>query len=151
MCWTSSQAGRSKASGGWEGGGSGAPAGYSQAFYLPPISGPFSSQIKARGPKKKKISEEPCTPRTALPCTPPPLFFLRLFSGVWGSCRNSADHQQLSFQRHLTLPNPRPSPHPGVANAHPSPPKLPLTVSHRRGQSRPSSASSVTCSHCYTL
>lgn len=74
-----------------------------------------------------------------------------------GSCCNSADHQQLPFQRHLTLPNPRPSLHPDIANAPPpTRPHPPLSLpchTERPAEPKPSPpfASSATCPQSYTL
>lgn len=76
-------------------------------------------------------------PSTGLPCTstpPPPNTSLSLLFPPFvfrGSCRNSADHQQLPFQRHLTLPNPRTSLHPDIANNTPTTnPLHPPTTAH---------------------
>lgn len=115
--------------------------GYGQALSLPHS---FSQQIKAGRQKKKKKSEEPTSEEPArLPqdSPVPPSFSLSLLFLPFvfrGSCCNPADHQQLPFQRHLTLPNPRPSLHPDIANA--PPPRLcRVTPRGRSSQSPPPS------------
>lgn len=104
--------------------------GYGQALSLPHS---FSRQIKARRQKKVRspqVRSPHAFHRTPLP--PPPPFSLSLLFLPFvfrGSCCNSADHQQLPFQWHLTLPNPRPSLHSDIANAPPPSPSS--AVSHR--------------------
>lgn len=85
----------------------------------------FSQQIKARRHKKKVRSPQVRSPHASPSFSLSLLFLPFVFRG---SCCNSADHQQLPFQRHLTLPNPRLSLHPDIANAHPP---SPSAVSHQ--------------------
>lgn len=66
-----------------------------------------------------------------------------------GSCCNSADHQQLPFQQHLTLPNPRLSLHPDIANASP---RCPCSVTPRsRPSQSPPPSPHLRHVHSYTL
>lgn len=95
--------------------------GYGQALSLPHS---LPQQIKVRSPHA--LHRPPLSP---------PSFSLSLLFLPFvfrGSCCNSADHQQLPFQQHLTLPNPRPSLHPDIANASPPlPPHAALAGSHQ--------------------
>lgn len=84
-----------------------------------------SQQIKAKRQKVRSLHASHHTPMSSLPpfVQFPPFVFR-------SSCCNSADHQQLLFQTYLTLPNPRLSLHPDIANApqpfaasHPDPTK----------------------------
>lgn len=130
-CSTSSLAVRSKV-GGKPGGGRG--GGPSAKF---PHA--FSQQINASRQKKKKLGA--CKPSTGLYCPPSPtqplfLFFppVSLISSICFQGQLHATPQTTNnfpFQRYLTLPNPRPSLHPDVANALHSP-----TVSHREAGPR---------------
>lgn len=126
--------------------------GYGQTLSLPHS---FSQQIKVREQKKVRsplVRSPHAFHRT--PLSPSffslsPLFLPFVFRG---SCCNSADHQQLPFQRHLTLPNPRPSLHPDIANVPPTPPPPLPCHTERLAKPKPSSfASSATCSQSYTL
>lgn len=116
--------------------------GYGQALSLPHS---LPQQIKVRSPHA--LHRPPLSP---------PSFSLSLLFLPFvfrGSCCNSADHQQLPFQQHLTLPNPRPSLHPDIANAspHPPTPMLPLQGhTERPTKPKPSSfASPATCSQLH--
>lgn len=89
----------------------------------------------------------------ALHHSPPPhpfsLSLLFLPFVFRGSCCNSADHQQLPFQQHLTLPNPCPSLHPDIANASP---RCPCSVTPRgRPSQRPPPLPRLRHVHSYTL
>lgn len=67
------------------------------------------------------------------PMSSPPSFVLFPPFVFRSSCCNSADHQQLLFQTYLTLPNPRLSLHPDIANA-----PQPLAASPRSYQAKTS-------------
>lgn len=110
-CWTPSQVGQSKVGGGlkdpW------ALAKFSLSFTVSP------NRLKQRQ-KVRSLHALHHTPMSSLPpfVFSPPFVFR-------SSCCNSADHQQLLFQTYLTLPNPRLSLHPDIANA-----PQPLAASH---------------------
>lgn len=113
--------------------------GYGQALSLSlPLT--LSPNRLKWGDKEKVRSPQVRSPHAfhQTPLYPPTSFSLSLLFLPFvfrGSCCNSADHQQLPFQRHLTLPNPRPSLHPDTANATPPPP-TPRRVTPRGRQSQ---------------